>query len=115
MSRGFLCSVDDLFPFLTSGLPFGGVGGGVALHFLGEGVADEGASGGKVGQVAEGDHLHDAVADGGGFGGSGVDGAGGCIGGHLIEQVVASAAANNPNAIEGAFAKYFEIVECFGI
>tara|TARA_A100001015_G_C15022326_1_gene728633 strand:+ start:888 stop:989 length:102 start_codon:yes stop_codon:yes gene_type:complete len=33
----------------------------------------------------------------------------------LIEQVVASAAANNPNAIEGAFAKYFEIVECFGI
>src|SRR6188474_3475436 len=77
----------------VGGVPGGGVFGLVALEV--EAFADDVAEGGKICDVAQGHGLDEEVAGGRGFGGAGDDGFAAGIGGHLVEQFVLAAAADD--------------------
>ena len=60
---------------------------------------------------AVGDGLHHHVADGGGFDGAGDDAAAGGVGGHLAEQRVLRAAADDVDRLDPAADQLFQAAQ----
>ena len=75
------------------------------------GRGDDEAEVGEVGDCAVAEGLGEDVAQGGGFVRAHVDGAGGGVGGHLVEQRIAAAAADEVEAGDPRACELFESVE----
>lgn len=90
------------------GVFWGGGGGG-------EGGSDDLAEGLEVGEVAGAEGLGEGVADGGGFVGADDDGAVEGVGGHLVEEGVLAAAADDVEDFDAVAQEGFEVFEDFGV
>jgi len=91
-------------------VPGGGVGGGVVR---GEGgrAADDAADVGKGMELTGGESLDEDVAEGGGLDRSGEDTTAGGVGGHLAEEGIASAAADDVDDRDRLAGDHFETLD----